>query len=72
MNHVNPNAFCVLSVTYTWHLPGSTSCHILPAADRLVEQTNIQTNKQTDMLPDRVVHFTDGDAIKIYDPFIQF
>jgi hypothetical protein len=31
-----------------------------------------QTNKQTDTLPSRVVHFTDCDIITIYAPFIQF
>jgi len=51
---------CVPSVMCTWHLPGSTSCHSLLAADRTVEQTN----KQTDMLPDRLVSSLIGTSLK--------
>jgi hypothetical protein len=45
-NNVNPNGLCAQSVTWTWHVSGSTSWHILPAFERTVEQTK-QTNKQT-------------------------
>ena len=68
MYHVNSKALCVPCETSTCYVPGSSSCHILPAGDRTVEQTK----EQTDMLPGHVVHFTDCEVIKIYDPIIQF